>query len=127
MQDAAGRDWKLTINVAALRRAKSAGVNLSMAVEQLREFVMDDVFLCDALWAIVEPQAKELAISKEQFEASLDGHSLELARTDLWDALCEYYPEGKSQMLRAAIQAIAQELAKATADISSGSTGAKAS
>ena len=58
--DNLSRDWTLHITVAAMRRAKAKGVDLSMPVSQLQQFVMDDVHLTDALWAVLEPDAKAL-------------------------------------------------------------------
>ena len=125
--DKLGREWHLEINIAAMRRAKSKGIDLSMVIKQLAEFIMDDVFLCDALWAIVKPGADEQGVTQEQFEAGLDGTNLELAREALWKALEAYYALGKSQMLSAAIASVKAEMAKATADlISIGSTKSKA-
>lgn len=128
MKDSTGREWNLAINVAAMRRAKTAGVNLSHAVEQIKEFVTDDVFLCDALWAVVQPQAKELAITQEQFEAAIgNGDVLEKARIELFESLCEYYPDPKASMLQAALKMLAAEMAKVQETISSGLTESKAS
>lgn len=121
------RQWQLHINVAAMRRAKASGVDLSMPVSQMQQFVMDDVFLTDALWAIVTPEANAKGITLEQFEAGLDGNVLSLAREALWESLCEYFDVGKSQMLRAAVASIKQEMDKAVASLTtSGSTESKA-
>lgn len=128
MKDSTGREWKLEVTVAAMRRAKSAGVNLSHAVEQIKEFVTDDVFLCDALWAVVQPQAKSLGVTQEQFEAAMDsGDLMDQARNELFESLCEYYPDPKAQMLRTALAAVAMEMAKVQETISSSLTEPKAS
>ena len=67
------REWALHVNVAVLRRAKAVGIDLSMAVSQLRELLLDDVVTLDALWSIVAPNAKERGISLEAFEEGFDG------------------------------------------------------
>jgi hypothetical protein len=115
--DAASREWKLEINVGAMRRAKKQGVDLSMPVSQMQEFMLDDVFLTDALFAVVAPQAKELAVSLEQFESAIDGKILAEARNQLWEALAEYFDPGKAQMLLAAVAAVKSEMAKASATL----------
>ncbi len=117
------REWMLTINVAAMRRAKANGIDLSMPVNQLREFMMDDVFTCDALWAVVSSNSKERSVSQEQFESGIDGVVIETARDALWEALAAYYAPGKAEMLREAVRSIKAEMAKATADISAISNG----
>lgn len=115
--DSMGREWKLDINVAAMRRAKKEGIDLSMPVSQMQEFVMDDVFLTDALFAICAVQAKAQGITLEQFETGLNGAILAEARDRLWDALAEYFDPGKSQMLLAAVAATRDEMAKASATL----------
>ena len=122
--DKLSREWTLDITVAAMRRAKRSDIDLSMPVSQLQSYIMDDVFLTDVLWAIVEPDAKAKAVTLEQFEAGLDGKVLAVAREALWDALCEYFDAGKAEMLRAAVASVAGEMAKATSSLTStGLTG----
>lgn len=126
--DKQNREWLLNVNVAAMRRAKASGVDLSMPVSQLQQFVMDDVFIADALWAIVSPNAKERSITQEQFEDAFDGHAFDLARTALFAGLEEYY-DPKSQravMFRAAIAEVKEEMVKAMSTLN-GSTEPKES
>ncbi len=111
-----------------MRRAKRSVVDLSMPVKQMQSFFMDDVFLTDALWAIVEPEATAKGLTLEQFESGLDGTVLASARDALWDALSEYFDPGKSEMLRAAVASVAKEMATATASLTgTGSVESKAS
>ena len=122
------REWELTINVAAMRRAKRNDIDLSMPVSQLMSFVMDDVFLTDALWAIVETDAKAKGITLEQFEQGLDGKVIAAAREALWEALYGYFSVPKAEMLRAAVASVAKEIETATASLTSiGSGDSKAS
>ena len=126
--DLENREWKLTINVAALRRAKAVGIDLSMAIQQLRELLLDDVVTIDALWAIVSPNAKERNITAEQFDAGFNGETLDKARDSMWDALAEYYSPPKAEMLLAAVASVKQEMANATKQITgNGSTNPKES
>ena len=124
--DKAGREWHLNINIAAMRRAKSKDIDLSMAVSQLKDFILDDVFLVDALYAICKPELDTMGITLEQFELAFDGVATEKAREALWTALGEYYDVGKSQLLLAAIASVKAEIAKATSDILIGSPASKA-
>jgi hypothetical protein len=126
--DKKNREWILEVNVAAMRRAKAAGVDLSMPVNQLREFLMDDVFIADALWAIVSLNAKERGITQEQFDEAFNGSTFETAREALFAGLEEYY-DPKSQraaMFRAAVAEVKAEMAKALTTLN-GSTEAKES
>lgn len=121
--DTLAREWQLTITVAAMRRAKRNDIDLSMPVAQLQQFVMDDVFLTDALFAIVEPDATAKGIALEQFELGMNGKVLAIARESLWDALCEYFDPGKSEMLRAAIASVAAEMQTAKSSLTSIGSG----
>lgn len=117
--DKLNRVWQLTITVAAMRRAKSKGVDLSMPVAQMQQYVMDDAFLADALWAVIEPDALAKGLTLDHFEAGLDGKILAAARSALWDALCEYFDVGKSEMLRAAVASVEKEMANAASSLTS--------
>jgi hypothetical protein len=121
--DKLNRQWQLEITVAAMRRAKRKDIDLSMPVAHLQSFVMDDVFLTDALFAIIEPDASAKGITLEQFELGLDGKVLAVARDALWDALSEYFDPGKSEMLRAAIASVATEMETARSSLTSTGSG----
>ena len=117
-KDSMGREWHININVAAMRRARAKDIDLSMAIKQLNQFVMDDVFLVDALYAICKPDLDSKGISLEQFEAAFDGVVTEKAREALWAALEGYYDTGKGKLLRAAIEMVKAELSKAADTLS---------
>lgn len=123
--DNKGRDWQLTIDVAAMRRARKVDIDLSQPFAQLQQFVMDDVFVCDALWAIIQPQAS--GIKQDDFDSAMGGKEIAEARDALWAALEEYYDPKKAEMLRTALQSVEREMQQALADISDGSTDAKES
>jgi hypothetical protein len=127
-KDNENREWLLAVNVAALRRAKTAGIDLSMAVQELRRLLLDDVVTVDALWAIVGPNAKERGISLESFESGFNGTIMDTARDSLWGALANYYSPGNAQLLLAAVASVKQEMANATKQIiGNGSTNPKES
>lgn len=121
--DKLGRAWQLDITVAAMRRAKRQSIDLSMPVSQLQSYVMDDVFLTDALFAIIEPDAKAKGVTLEQFESGLDGKVIAVARESLWEALYEYFDVGKSEMLRAAVASVHKEMLNATSSITGSGSG----
>lgn len=124
--DNKGQSWDLMINVAAMRRAKAVGVDLSMPVAQLQQFVMDDVFIADCLYAIV--RASTPGLTQESFDALLDGKVLAEAREALWESLYEYFDSGKAEMLRSAVASVKKEMAAAQASLTgNGSTESKGS
>ena len=125
--DSKQREWALVVNVAAMRRAKAKGIDLSMPVSQLQQFVMDDVFVADALWSIVSPDAKERGIDSEAFDSGLGGTVFDNARDALWEALTVYF-DPKSEravMLRAALSQVKEETTKVMSTFG-GATNAKA-
>lgn len=123
-----GREWQLTINVAAMRRAKSQGIDLSMPAKSLGDYLFDDCYLCDAIWAVVKPAATEAGLTQEQFELGLDGKTLDSAREALWEAMYEYFDVGKSEFLRAAVAGAEAEMQAAKVSLTSiGSGESKAS
>ena len=115
--DRTGREWKLHIDVAAIRRARKLDVDLSMPVNQLREFVTDDVFLADALWAILGPTAKAEDMSQETFEKAFTGPTYAQAREALWAAMELYFDPGKFAIWQAALKSIDKELKDAVTAI----------
>lgn len=124
--DNKGQSWDLSINVAAMRRAKAMGVDLSMPVAQLQQFVMDDVFIADCLYAIVK--ANTPGLTQESFDALLDGKVLAEAREALWESLYAYFDLPKAEMLRAAVASVKKEMEAAQASLTgNGSTESKAS
>ena len=124
--DNKGQSWDLSINVAAMRRAKAMGVDLSMPVAQLQQFVMDDVFIADCLYAIVK--ANTPGLTQESFDTLLDGKVLAEAREALWESLYEYFDLPKAEMLRAAVASVKKEMEAAQASLTgSGSTESKGS
>lgn len=114
-----GRNWTLVINIGAMRRSKARDIDLSMPIPQLRQFFLDDVFLFDALWAVLEPDAKQAGLTVEQFENGMNGEVLDAARECLWAALSDYYPDEKKRMLSSAIATVQRELATAITSLSS--------
>ena len=117
--DKLNREWTIDITVAAMRRAKHNDIDLSMPVAQMKEYLMDDVFSADAIWAIVEPEAKAKGITLDQFDAGLDGKVLNAARESLWSAYYEYFDEGKAALLRSTVSAAAEAMLEASKSLTS--------
>lgn len=112
--DAAGRTWSCRVDWAAMRRSKAAGVDLSKYEEHLEAFYMLGPELIDALWAVVSPQGKNPGMVETlvQFEQSLTGEHLERARDALAAGVCEFYPESRAAHIKAAVQAVEEQVQK---------------
>lgn len=99
-KDKAGNEWSVGITVGALRRVLAqTGVDLTKLFEgdpeaeggdvaaEVRRLLLNPITIADVLFAIVEPVAKERAISAEAFGELLEGESLADATDALMSAL----------------------------------------
>ena len=87
--DTNGREWSVSMNVAALKRVRDLlGIDLMdlPAMEQkqpeqglLHRLGTDPVLLVDVLYVLVKPQADAAGVSAEQFGEALGGDALEHA------------------------------------------------
>lgn len=101
--DGAGRTWVLNLTIAAMRRAKAQGVDLSQSMIGLEQVMDDEVVLASGLYAIVQPEAEKLSITSEQFDAGLStGEIIGSAQDALWEALHDFFPPARRPMLAAA-------------------------
>ncbi len=107
--DTLGRTWTVTINVDAIRRVRSLlDINLLDAIEGklLERLVMDQVLLCDILFALVQPEAQAKNVSDEDFGRALGGDVLDHAMTALLEELVElvdFFPSAKRTLFRKAL------------------------
>lgn len=99
--DKKGQSWDLSINVAAMRRAKAADIDLSLPQKQIDKFFLDDTFVADCLFAIVK--ANTPGLTQESFDDLLDGKVLAEAREALWESLYEYFDDPKAERLRESV------------------------
>jgi hypothetical protein len=104
--DTRGRTWTVTINVDVIRRVRGLlDVNLLDAVEGklLEGLVSDPVLLCDILFSLVQPEAQAKNISDEDFGRALGGDVLDQATTALLEELVDFFPSGRRQVFRKAL------------------------
>ncbi len=117
--DGAGRTWVLNLTIAAMRRAKVQGVDLSQSMIGLEAVMDDETQLATALYAIVQPDAEKLSITSEQFDAGLiNGEVIGAAQDALWEALHDFFPPSRRPMLAAARISKAMAIEEATASMS---------
>ena len=122
--DSQDREWTVAIRVGTLRKCKSKGLDLCRCIEELDKYLMDELFIVDAIWNIIELEAKgkDPKVSKEGFELAMDGTSIAAARDALWSSLEEWFDEKKSRMLREALAAAEAEIEKALSDLAPGNS-----
>jgi len=100
--DATGRNWTITINVAALKKVKAlVGVNLlellDNNLEGLSELLSDVVKLVDILYVLCKDQADALGVSDEDFGRALGGDSLEQAVDAFLEELVDFFPNRRAR------------------------------
>jgi hypothetical protein len=100
--DATGRNWTITINVAALKRVKAfVGVNLLELIdnnlEGLSALLRDVVKLVDVIYVLCKDQADALGVSDEDFGRALGGDSLEQAVDAFIQELADFFPNRRAR------------------------------
>jgi len=101
--DAAGREWVVDIDVAALRRVrKRLDLNLMDAIggETLGRLADDPVLLVDVLYVLCQEQAERDGISDEAFGRAMRGDALDAAAGAFLEALADFCPSRKAALLR---------------------------
>lgn len=103
-KDSTGCNWNLQINVAAVKRVKTAcGVDLSQISDDLIErFSSDPCLAVDVLYVLVKAQADAIPLTDEQFAERLGGDSLELAGEAFMQELIDFFPSRTRSMLQRA-------------------------
>ena len=103
-KDNAGRTWTVSVDVAAVKRARSlAGVDMLDLTGTMSRIEKDPVVVCDTLWAIVKPQADHAGVDEESFLSSLAGDCIEAAARALLAELVDFSPNHRE---RAALRVV---------------------
>jgi len=110
-QDNAGRQWTVTLNVAALKRVRTmTNVDLFNVVtldeskkpdiSLLERLSEDPIMLVDVLYAVCKSEADAQQVSDEQFGAAMAGDAIEHATNALLEELVDFFPDPKRKVLR---------------------------
>ena len=113
--DSQGRTWVLTVNVDAIRRVRQlTDVDLLEVVggKLLEQLAEDPVLLCDVLFALCKPEADAKQVSDEDFGRSMAGDVIEQATGALLEALADFFPGRKGELLKQAAAKLDQLQAK---------------
>lgn len=122
--DNAGREWVVSVNVAAVKRVRAlTGVDLLGLLDPAQgvsEKLADPVTLCDVLFAVVQPDADRRGVTSDDFGASMAGDAIDAAVRALLPEVVDFsqsrqYRELGHKMLAAA-EVIVRRRAKALAD-----------
>lgn len=97
-KDNAGRAWTLSVDVSAVKRTRSlAGIDLLDLKGTLSRLEKDPILLCDALWAIVKPEADAAGVDEDAFLSALAGDCIEVASRALLAELVDFSPNTRER------------------------------
>lgn len=102
--DEAGRNWNIRIDVAAIRHVRAKrGVDLAKVMgsqEELSKLIDDPCLWVDVLWDLIEEQANTQGVTAEAFAHGLAGDAFESASTALIEAIIDFFPTSRREILR---------------------------
>ena len=118
--DTKKRSWSLAINTATIKRVKEAlGVNLMDAVggQLIDKIAADPALFADVLFVLVKPQADAAGVSDVDFGEALAGDEIESASLAFINAMVDFFPKGRREVLGRAIAAGMEKARKAETEM----------
>lgn len=102
--DTEGREWSITITVAAIKRVReliSVDLMDCLAKENplIDRMAIDPVLLVDVLYCLCKPTADMRELTDIQFGESLAGDVIEQATSAFIEALVAFFPKGQRILL----------------------------
>jgi hypothetical protein len=113
--DNKGRRWTVEVNVGTIRRVKALlGVNLLEAVtgELANRMGEDPALFGDVLFACIKPQADAAGVTDSEFGEGLSGDATEEASLAFLQAVVDFFPKGRREMLGRALTAGVEQARK---------------
>lgn len=116
-EDAQGRSWDVSMNMAAARRVDQSDFSeltdvdfsiLNPSKELFTTILGDTPLLFGIIWAVVQPQVeKNLGVNPKEdpegaealFLESIDGPTVKRGRDVMWRALAGFFPEHRTALL----------------------------
>jgi len=108
--DTAGRDWRLVVTVARVKRVRSElsfdPLSFDNSESGLLKVIADPVLLAGAIYHFAEPRPESIGVTAEQFGEGLAGNVIDEATRALLEALTDFFPNGgPKKILKAALDA----------------------
>lgn len=100
-KDANDRTWTITVNVGTGKKVRDVlGVDLFNLYDGGAKDVFSDVILLvNVLYVLCEEQATKSGITDVQFGEAMFGDAIESSATALMDAVADFFPQRKRQLL----------------------------
>jgi len=107
-QDLKKRDWDLTISTATIKRVRTLiTVDLLECLLDKNSLIdrmaLDPVLLVDVIYCICKPAADAKDISDTEFGEAMGGDVIENATGAFLEALVDFFPGARKELLRRAI------------------------
>ena len=114
-KDNEGREWCVSIDVAAVKRCRDLLNEDLLDVQQvLQRLMVDPILLCDVVYVVCKPQADQLGVTDEQFAQAMGGRAIARAKQALVEELVDFFPEEADRVnLRAALKKFNEMAARA--------------
>lgn len=113
-----GAEWTIAVNVLTVKRVREATGEELLAIFPggVSAHAMTDYVKCaEMIAAVVQPQLAAAGKTADDFLATLDATALEAAAEALMREIANFSPEPQRTLLLAALDKIAEEMAKAKA------------
>lgn len=104
--DNTGRAWTVPFNVNVKRRVQElTGTDLLEVVEGklIEKLMSDPETLVNVIYAVCKPEADAAGIKDVDFGAALTGDAIDGATTALMEALVDFFPKARRDMIRRAV------------------------
>lgn len=120
--DEAGRKWSLRVDVNALRKVRSKrGIDLAKIIgsqEELNKLIDDPCLWVDIIWDLIEQQASTQQVTPQMFGEALAGDAFESASSALLEAIIDFFPAGRREILRRLLAKVRQYESKQIENLS---------
>lgn len=103
-KDANGKEWLLTLDAPTIRMVRSEldGLDLASADGQVYEQLQDDPCqLVDCIWVLCREQAISRGVTDVDFGKALVGEVIDQATAALLNAIVDFSPTRKRELLKA--------------------------
>lgn len=104
-QDAQNRNWVVRVTVNTMRSVRdNLGIDLADTLDPSKDVVDrltdDPILMMDVVYLCCKPQMDGMNVTVEDFSDSLTGEAIEQASQALIDAIIDFFPRSKTQIIR---------------------------
>lgn len=100
--DLVGREWTIRLDAPLVKRVKEiCGIMLTdLRSDPFLKLSSDPILLVDVLWLLCEDQAKQRAITDQEFGKSISDEQIDSAASALVVAVANFCPTSRRSLLR---------------------------